>query len=92
MPKTGDFTVEINAGPMTSEDNIVLFCNEVHIEFELHDLPGREGVPPGTTQTKWVVLVPNNGHQRGELCKYPFERLVKISERGQDGPTFSRVP
>ena len=74
------FTITINDGPMTAEDNVVYFCEEVHVEVELIGLPSPDDLGPDKElPIKWIVFVPNNGRQSGKLCKVPFERLVMIS-------------
>jgi hypothetical protein len=68
---------------MTSDDNAVYFCEEVHIEVEIITLPpavGRAEDFDRELHIKWVVFVPNNGRQHGKLFKVPFERLVAIAE------------
>ena len=79
------YTVTINDGPLTAEDNVVYFCEEVHVEVEIITLPPVAGTEEGLDRElllKWVVFVPKNGSQmvRGKLAKVPYERLVMISE------------
>ena len=75
-----DLTVEINAGPLSADDNIVLFTNEFHIDVEVLVITEPDENPVEIVQ-KWGVFVAQNGHQKGELHKVPFERIVKVTEK-----------
>ena len=78
-----NYTVIINGGPLTAEDNEVYFCEQEPVVYdEVIDTflvaSSSEKLDKQGVQ-RWASFTPNNGRQRGLPHKVPFERVVAIS-------------
>jgi hypothetical protein len=68
------FTVTINEGPLTSDDNAVYFCDAepkgLLIEFES---------PDGDMKfARFLAFTPSNGRDPGAPHRVPMERVVSV--------------
>lgn len=70
-----NYSITINAGPLSAEDNEIYFTPEITrvVEYLNDDERPNEAV-------MFAVFVPSNGSRKGELHKIPWDRVVKITE------------
>jgi hypothetical protein len=70
------FEIEINSGPLTSEDNEVLFTDDWgYITVEVSGDPIDQFARP----LVMLCFIPQNGRGKGKLTRIPRERVVRIS-------------
>jgi hypothetical protein len=71
------YAVTVNEGPLSAEDNAVLFCNAeptykaIAVDFE--------DEPKATTFRVVVEFTPTNGPHKGRPMRVPYGRVVSIS-------------
>jgi hypothetical protein len=73
-------SVTYNAGPLTAEDNEVLFCNEApRFEAQYVEVQGANEDEPQRVRLVFLVLTPTNGYNKGKETRIPYERVVNIT-------------
>jgi len=80
MPRL-TYTIIVNEGPMSSDDNAIYFCAEPpKVTAEAILAPAATGEDREVT-IRWIEFVPNNGRRPGAKYKVPFERVVSVTEQ-----------